>query len=60
LLKRSTRPVRERESNSRRLRRNMRRMLLRRKEMRLLKLRRNKRRPRMPPLKLPKILQPLR
>jgi len=52
--------VRERESNSRRLRRNMRRMLLRRKEMRLLKLRRNKRRPRMPPLKLPKILQPLR
>ena len=60
LLKRSTKPVRERESNSRRLKKNMKRMLPRRKEKRLLKLRRNKMRPRMPLLKLPKILQPQR
>jgi len=60
LLKRSTKPVRERESNSRRLKKNMKRMLPRRKEKRLLKLRRNKMRPRMPLLKPPKILQPQR
>ena len=60
MLKRSTKPVRERESNSRRLKKNMKRMLPRRKEKRLLKLRRNKMRLRMPHLKPPKILQPQR
>ena len=60
MLKRSTKPVRERESNSRRLKKNMKRMLPRRKEKRLLKLRRNKMRLRMPLLKPPKILQPQR
>jgi hypothetical protein len=60
LLKRSTKPVRERESNSRRLKKNMKRMLPRRKEKRLLKLRRNKMKPRMLLLKPPKILQPQR